>query len=150
MVRNHLLIPSRFLFILIALMFQAIFVLVNGTTLLKCLKKPLGISSYRSLRFDWIYPSECYITFIMFLAFYAISSVKLNSFLIVFFWLNCTFPDSKKWALIDMLPSISPFLTTHFETHSPVTNLDSWIFLLVIATWTSRDYSERFIKTSSK
>ena len=65
----HLLIPRRFLFILMALMFQAILVLVKGTTLRRCLKKPEGISSYKSFRFDWISPSAFSITFIMFLAF---------------------------------------------------------------------------------
>lgn len=144
-----LLIPRRFLFILMAFMFQAILVLVKGTTLRKCLKNPVGISSYKSFRLDWISPSQCSITLTIFLAFSPISSVKLNYLLMFLRWWNWTFPDSKKCALMATVPSIVPFLTIQRDTHSPVTKLLNCTFLLVIPTWTERASSDNSINTKS-
>lgn len=42
---NHLFTPSKFLFILTALMFHDIFVFVKGVIFLKFLKNPVGMSS---------------------------------------------------------------------------------------------------------
>lgn len=101
---DHFLVYWRVLFILWALTFQIIFVFVTGAILLKCLKNPLGMSSYVSWRFFWIWHSDCSMIFIILFAFSSMSAVKVNSFeksLFKFIWM---FPTSKLCALMATFP----------------------------------------------
>ena len=147
----HLLACCKFLFILYAWMFQIMVVFVTGTILLKCLKKPFGISSYIYPSVFWIWHSRFYIVLMILVAFSSILAENENSCDMVLSWFIWTLHDSKIWDLTETLPSILLLLIIHTEFHSPVQKLDSRTFLDVKATWIlSEPYSVTYIKTNNQ